>query len=407
MFALRFSRFLTFVLVATSCLGGTSRVWSQEPPTYPDDPTKEALTAYQDALTRWGGENATTSDEFWKKTSEGFYRSTKALLALELNAQERLEYNAQFAGVLANFALEEGTSGKLGARFDELSLETAKALEARRLKDDEESNAILLAYARQFFGVRLRLALKKSGEAQENDFVALVGDAITFALNAPDFGEDANNIVTTIRTYAPELGEEALDAMCDAFEASGKPALIKPIQKTAGLRRFARLPGGELYFDALLLDGDEFTKKFDWEEYKGKVLLVEVWATWCGPCRKEIPRLKEVYDRYRDAGFEIVGYSIDQDVDRLKSFLVENEIPWAVASQRRSVEAGYKGLYEYYSINGVPEMILIDRDGKVTMTDARGVKLSKALEKLFPNVEPLNWDPATDFSQRLSEQGNK
>ena len=130
---------------------------------------------------------------------------------------------------------------------------------------------------------------------------------------------------------------------------------------------------------------------------------MEVWATWCGPCRKEIPRLKEVYERYHDAGFEIFGYSIDQDLDALKKFVATEQIPWPVASQKRSVEAGFKGLYEYYSINGVPEMILVGRDGKVLQVDCRGVKLAGALKELFPDVKPLDWDPATDFSARAVE----
>ena len=144
--------------------------------------------------------------------------------------------------------------------------------------------------------------------------------------------------------------------------------------------------------------------EYDPAEYAGKPRLVEIWATWCGPCRKEIPRLKEVYERYHDAGFEILGYSVDQDVDALKKFLVDNEIPWKVASQKLSAEAGYRPLYEYYAINGVPEMILLDGDGKVIELDCRGVRLAKALQKLFPDVEPLDWDPATDFSARATDQ---
>ncbi|MBR6387432.1 MAG: TlpA family protein disulfide reductase, partial [Thermoguttaceae bacterium] len=136
--------------------------------------------------------------------------------------------------------------------------------------------------------------------------------------------------------------------------------------------------------------------------HENKVVLIEVWATWCGPCRREIPRLKEVYEKYHAEGLDIVGYSIDQDLDALKKFLVDNEIPWPMTSQKKSIEAGYKGLYEYYSINGVPEMILVGRDGKVVMTDARGCKLADALKELFPDVEPLGWDPATDFSQRVA-----
>ena len=230
-------------------------------------------------------------------------------------------------------------------------------------------------------------------------------DAITCALSFPDFGETAYKIVIKIRTFAPELGEEALDALCEAFEASENPKLVKPIQQTLGVRRYVRLPGSEPYFEAIQFDGDDSAKKFDWNDFQDKVVLIEVWATWCGPCRKEIPRLKEAYERYHDAGFEIVGYSIDQDLDALKKFMADEKIPWLMTSQKRSIEAGYKGLYDYYSINGVPEMILVGKDRNVIMTDCRGCKLADELQKLFPDVEPLGWDPATDFSARVGAPG--
>ncbi len=381
------------------------------------DADKAALVEYQDKLVEWANKNAKDADDFWKQTNEGFYKTTLALLDKELDAEEKVRYNEQFAGILGQYALNEAFElGALkGDKLVELATKAGKAGSeyAQATRDGKASEEeietlkkIYLGYARQLFSVRLQFALNRPEAERDDLFVGLVGDAVTFALQVPDFGEDAYNIVMTIRTYSQELGEEALDALCEAYEASENPKLIKPIQKTSGVRRYARLPGSELYFEALFPDEKgEFTKKFDPKEHEGKVYLVEVWATWCGPCRREIPRLKEVYERYHDAGFEIFGYSIDQDLDALKKFIKENEIPWPVASQKRSVEAGYKGLYEYYSINGVPEMILVDRDGKVYQVDCRGVKLSTALKELFPDVKPLDWKIEDDFSARDQAPG--
>lgn len=395
----------TAALGALALCASSFCAYAAELPTYPENATKEALVAYQKELTNWGNGSVKNGEEFWKATCEGFYRSTKELLKSDLSGEEQIEYNAQLAGILGNYALEEAEAGAFGEKFAELRSETAAAGRRYQLDQDKASQEIFLTYAKQLFSVRVKAALPLDAEQRDEQFVGVVGDAITFALSVPEFGETAHNIVTTIRMYSPELGEEALDALCESFEASGNPALIKPIQKTLGVRRYIRMPGEEPYFEAMQLDGDEFTKKFDWNDYKDKVVLIEVWATWCGPCKREIPRLKEVYERYRDAGFEIVGYSIDQDVEFLKKFLVDNEIPWTMTSQKRSVEAGFKGLYEYYSINGVPEMILVGKDRKVIMTDARGCKLADALQELFPEVEPLGWKPEEDFSQRVAEPG--
>lgn len=407
----RTSCYAALLCAALSLLPSAS--FAQTPadvPVLPETTAKDELAAYQKSLEEWGSKNAKTTEEFWQKTNEQYYESTKRLLQCELSAAEAEEYNGQFAGILGNYALEESlASGALtGERFRELMTVAAQAGQKYASTRSDDAKKIYLTYVRQAFNVRLRFALNQPESTREDAFVSLIGDAITFALSVPEYGEDACTIVLTIRTYDPELGEEALDALCEAFENSGEPALIKPIRKTSGVRRYARLPGGELYFDALFPDGKgEYTKKFDAKEHLGKVYLVEVWATWCGPCRREIPRLKEVYERYHDAGFEIFGYSIDQDLDALKKFLKDNEIPWQVASQKKSVEAGFQGLYEYYAINGVPEMILVDRDGKVLEVDCRGMKLANALKELFPDVKPLDWDPANDFSGRAQESDAK
>ncbi|MBR5759026.1 MAG: redoxin domain-containing protein [Thermoguttaceae bacterium] len=401
--AVHAARLIAFALCV---LPASTASFALDPPAYPDAPDKEALVDYQKALTTWGNQVATTEDAFWKQTCEGFYKSTKALLDLDsLTPEERVEYNAQFAGVLANYATQEAQEGSFGAKFDELRYQTGVALRRWKLDQDEETSKIALGYATTLFNVRLNAALELANENRENAFVELVGDAITFALSFPDFGETAYKIVIKIRTFAPELGEEALDALCEAFEASENPKLVKPIQQTLGVRRYVRLPGSEPYFEAIQFNGDDSAKKFDWNDFQDKVVLIEVWATWCGPCRKEIPRLKEAYERYHDAGFEIVGYSIDQDLDALKKFMADEKIPWLMTSQKRSIEAGYKGLYDYYSINGVPEMILVGKDRNVIMTDCRGCKLADELQKLFPDVEPLGWDPATDFSARVGAPG--
>lgn len=395
----------TRVLAACALCASSYCAYGAELPVYPEAPTKEALAAYQEQLTAWGNSSAKNGEEFWKATADGFYRSTKALLQEELSGDEQIAYNAQLAGILGNYALEEAASGGFAEKFEELRIETGTAGRRYQLDQDKASQEIFLTYAKQLFSVRVKAALSLDAVQRDEQFVGIVGDAITFALSVPEFGETAHNIVTTVRMYSPELGEEALDALCESFEASGNPVLIKPIQKTLGVRRYLRLPGTEPYFEAMLLDGDDFTKKFDWKDVEGKVVLIEVWATWCGPCKREIPRLKEVYEKYRGAGFEIVGYSVDQDLEFLKKFLVDNKIEWPMASQKRSIEAGFKGLYEYYSINGIPEMILVGKDGKVIMTDARGCKLADALKELFPEIEPLGWKPEEDFSQRVAEPG--
>ena len=136
------------------------------------------------------------------------------------------------------------------------------------------------------------------------------------------------------------------------------------------------LLGKELPFTAKLMDGTDL----DMSAKAGKVVLVDFWATWCGPCVAEIPNMKKMYAAYHAKGFEIVGISCDRDVDRLKEFLKENEIPWEIVLDADTKIEGVS-MADYCGVEGIPCMILIGRDGKVISTNARGRELERLLKK--------------------------
>ncbi|MBR5759804.1 MAG: TlpA family protein disulfide reductase, partial [Thermoguttaceae bacterium] len=124
--------------------------------------------------------------------------------------------------------------------------------------------------------------------------------------------------------------------------------------------------------EGLFLDG----KEIKWEEYRGKVVLIDFWATWCGPCRAEIPNVKALYEKYHDAGFEVVGYSVDEDLDVLREFEENEKLPWKTMSEKLSMdkkndkdEPVYKNLSAYYGVNAIPTMILVGKDGKAIDTE--------------------------------------
>jgi thiol-disulfide isomerase/thioredoxin len=158
--------------------------------------------------------------------------------------------------------------------------------------------------------------------------------------------------ITKADAAPPELKEQA-QGLLKKLDALGKPV---DIQFTA-------------------VDGRPVNVK----DMKGKVILIDFWATWCGPCVGELPHVKEAYEKLHDKGFEIVGLSFDQDKSALEGFVKEKGMAWP---QYFDGEGWGNKFGKQYGIESIPAMWLIDKKGNLRDMNARGDLQAKA-EKLL------------------------
>ncbi|NQW48222.1 MAG: TlpA family protein disulfide reductase [Planctomycetes bacterium] len=178
---------------------------------------------------------------------------------------------------------------------------------------------------------------------------------------------------------AENAASDAYASFIPVFSQSDNPQVKGMSENFAGILRRLKLPGQPMEINGTLLSGD----KFDQKTLAGKVVLVDFWATWCGPCVQELPNVQEQYTKYHAKGFEVVGVSLDEDRAALEKFVADNKLPWPILFEKSEGEGWKHPLATYYGISGIPTVILIGRDGKVVSLDARGEKLGEQLDKLF------------------------
>ena len=178
---------------------------------------------------------------------------------------------------------------------------------------------------------------------------------------------------------AKEVTVSAYQRFGKSFAASTNPQINELGKSFAGMLRRLSLPGNEMEISGTNLDGTPFDQK----TLDGKVVLVDFWATWCGPCIAEMPNVLAAWNKYHDQGFEVVGVSLDQDRDALEGFLKEKDIPWTILFEEPKGEGWQHPLATHYGITGIPTVILVGRDGKVISMEVRGEKLEEELSKLF------------------------
>ena len=118
----------------------------------------------------------------------------------------------------------------------------------------------------------------------------------------------------------------------------------------------------------------------DLSRYKGRVVLIDYWATWCGPCTESFDDLKDLYAKYGSSGFSIIGVNLDSDAEAMNEFLKKNRLPWYQVYEPGGLESR---LANEMGILTLPTKILVDRTGKVVNRNIHVSEIEEEIKKLL------------------------
>jgi len=232
----------------------------------------------------------------------------------------------------------------------------------------EEQDAVKDEFVAQYEAVFQQFADTKLAIIEENMDNLI---PVAFIENVPEVlgYEKFNELVSSDAPFAKhpfvvDLKEGLEEAMSEELKAEdAKSAII-----------------GQKFLDLEEADPDGNMHKLSEYVGQGKWVLIDFWASWCGPCKAEMPNVVAMYKQYHDKGFDIVGLSFDDDKDLWRKAIIEWQMPWIHLSDLKSWNSVAAGVY---SVNSIPDNLLINPEGIVVARGLRGVALADKLAEVF------------------------
>lgn len=230
-----------------------------------------------------------------------------------------------------------------------------------KIKDGKTTAADLAPELKQFDDLLARHKDEKTDDVARVAFMK----ALLYVQVIKDEAKGIALLKDLKRDFADTESSKRVDSMIAGFAAQKEANKIKDALAIGS--KFPDFQEKDLAGKPLSISG-----------LKGKVVLVDFWATWCGPCIAELPNVLKAYEQHHAKGFEIVGISLDSDRAKLDSFIKKEKMTWAQFFDGQ----GWKNkLGKQYGINSIPATYLLDAEGKIIAKDLRGEALEKAVAK--------------------------
>jgi peroxiredoxin len=199
------------------------------------------------------------------------------------------------------------------------------------------------------------------------------GEVIEFFKACPDFYLTSYFITYLMYNQPKQLTEQLYNSLSDKGKNNKWGRAVETY-----INKATTFSIGDTATDFSLPDINGTTIQLS--SFKGKYLLLEFWASWCGPCRAENPNLLKVYRKYQKDGFEILGVSLDENKDVWQNTIKTDTLIWETVSD---LKANLGEIPLTYKVYGIPMNYLIDPSGKIIELDLRGISLENKLKAIF------------------------
>ncbi|HOM15739.1 MAG TPA: redoxin domain-containing protein [Thermoguttaceae bacterium] len=318
-------------------------------------------------------------------------------LAQTQRAEEKAQLHAQRANLLEQVAQQAGNPQDRQLWYKQLADTVGAAVQTGEYPKGAERLAELYEKLKKAQDVdiaayvRFRQLTAEYGLALQNpkaDFPKLQAEWLKtleeFISQYPNSPDTSEAMLQLAMGY--EFAGQETDALKWYNDLASKFPQTHAGKKAAGAQRRLQSVGKVLELAGKGLSGDQV----DLAQYRGRIVLVHFWTSWCEPCKADLPTLKDLLERYGKAGFTIVGVNLDNNPEEAVQFVKENRLGWAHIHEPGGLESRPAN---ELGILTLPTMFLVGADGKVIQRDIRASQLDKELRQLTSEKIPAALKP--------------
>ena len=308
-----------------------------------------------------------------EKIDSAVVKAGKVAFATEVGAGETVPAALSVDNrKLLNFILEPGTAtlndrGQVkGTRLNNINEGVGEALDS--LSRDYKARQKQIMQSQMSSDEKI-----KAAEALYNDVAQKSGDLIVDTYNANKTNAVGYMLFLQIADgmTVAEIDEQ-LDGAVDWIKESNAVASFK--QKALNMERTAP---GQMFTDFAVKMSNGKTVRLSDYVGKGDYVVLDFFASWCGPCRREMPTLKGIYDKYNGKGLKVVGLAVWDEPADTKKCVKELALPWTIIDNAQTEAT------EIYGVSGIPHIIVFAPDGTIVARDLRGEALAAKIDELL------------------------